>query len=323
MKIFVTRMIPEVGLAMLREKGYEVDVSQKNGPLSKAELISALTAKQYDAVITILADQIDAEIVAIAPTVKIFANFAVGFNNFDLKAVNEKGVFVTNTPGTSDESVAEHAVSLMLALAHRIAEGDYFVRDGKYTGWDPMLLTGFDLQGLTLGLIGAGHIGAHVAFICKNGFGMNVVYYDVVHNEKIEKELGARFVATVDEVLSTADVISLHVPLLPTTQHLINEQGLSKMKKTAILINTSRGPVVDEKALVNALQNKVILGAGLDVYEQEPNLTPGLIDLNNVVLTPHTASATKFARDGMATIAATNVIAVLEGKVPPNAIKTP
>jgi glyoxylate reductase len=321
MKIFVTRKIPEVGISMLTEKGYEVDVSQKNGALTKDELVTALKTKPYDAVVTLLTDQIDASLIAAAPSVKIFANYAVGYNNIDVKAAAEKKIYVTNTPGASEESVAEHAVSLMLSIAHRIVEGDQFVRDGKYTGWDPMLLTGFDLRGQTLGLMGAGNIGGHVATICKNGFGMNILYYDVVRNEKIEKELGAVFAETINELLSKADVVSLHVPLLPTTQGLLNAEHFAKMKKTAILINTSRGPVVDESDLLDALRNGTIRAAGIDVYEKEPEITKGLVNLDNVVLTPHIASATQNARDGMAKIVAENVIAALEGRVPPNTIK--
>jgi len=321
MKIFVTRKIPDIGISMLKAKGYEVDVSPKDGPLTKSELLTALKAKSYDAVISLLSDPIDAEVLAAAPTVKIFANYAVGFNNVDLKAAAVKKVFITNTPGTSDESVAEHAVALMLAIAHRIVEDDDFVRDGKYTGWDPNLLTGFNLRGLTLGLIGAGHIGEHVATICKNGFGMNVVYYDIKPNEKIEQELAAKFAPTVEEALKVADVVSLHVPLLPTTQHLLNAAHFAMMKKTAILINTSRGPVVDEQALLEALRNGTIRAAGIDVYEKEPQITKGLVDLPNVVLTPHTASSTQEARDGMSKTAAENIIAALEGQTPPNLAK--
>ena len=321
MKVFITRTIPEIGISILRDKGYQVDVSPKNRPLKKRELIKILRKNSYDAVVTLLTDQIDAEVIAAAPTVKIFANYAVGFNNIDLKMAEAKNIYVTNTPGTSEESVAEHAVALMLALAHRIIEDDDFVRDGKYTGWDPMLLTGFDLRGLTLGLIGAGHIGMHVATICANAFGMKVIYYDVTRNDIMEKMLGATFVPTVDEVLTTADVVSLHVPLLPSTQHLLNAEHFAMMKKTAILINTSRGPVIDEEALLQALRSGTIRGAGIDVYEKEPHIVKGLTKLPNVVLTPHTASATQTARDGMATTAAQNVIDALEGKVPANVVK--
>lgn len=321
MKVFVTRMIPEIGLKMLRDKGYEVDINPKNKPLPKKKLIKILKKGNYNAVISILTDQIDADVIDAASGVKIFANYAVGFNNIDIKTAAAKNIYVTNTPGTSDESVAEHTVSLMLALAHRIVESDQFVRDGKYTGWDPMLFTGFDLKGLTLGLVGAGQIGMHVAAICKNGFKMNILYYDIVRNEKIENELGARFVPTMDELLPASDVVSLHVPLLPTTKRLLNAEHFSKMKKTAILINTSRGPVVDECALLDALRSGTIRAAGIDVYENEPSITRGLAHIDNVVLTPHTASATAEARDGMSRVAAQNVIAALEGQVPPNAVK--
>lgn len=321
MKVYVTRKIPEIGIKMLQDKGYEVDVSSKNAPATKEELLAALSAKPYDAVLSLLTDPIDAEVLSAAPSAKIFANYAVGFNNVDLKAAKEKGIVVSNTPDALTHTVAEHAFALLLALSCRIVEGDRFMREGKYIGWDPLLLLGDDLLGKTLGILGAGRIGEDVARRAALGFGMKVLYYDVKRNERIENDLKAEFRETPEEVLKEADAVSIHVPLLPTTKHLMNKERLGMMKKTAYLINTSRGPVIDEAALVEALKNKVIAGAGIDVFENEPKMAEGLAELSNVVITPHIASATFGARDKMAEMAATNIIEVLEGRSAPNGVK--
>lgn len=317
-KIFVTRQIPEVGIKMLQDKGFEVEVSRKDRPLSKKELIKTLKKKSYDAVLTLLTDQIDAEVFAAAPSVKIFANYAIGFNNIDVAEAKKRGIFVTNTPGGGADRVAEHAWALILALTCRIVEGDKYIRAGKYKGWDPMIFPGEKIAGKTLGIVGTGRIGSSVAKRAQ-GFEMKVVYYDVVRNAELEKT-GAVFKASVEEVLREADIVSIHVPLLDSTKHLINAERLELMKPSAFLINTSRGPVVDEVALVLALQNKVIAGAGLDVYEFEPKLAKGLAKLPNVVLTPHIASATAEARHDMAVMSAGNIIAVLEGNKPNNPV---
>ena len=319
-KIFVTRRIPENGLAMLREKGLSVDVSPKNRPLTKRELITILRKDGYDGVLSLLTDTIDAEVMSAAPSVKIFANYAIGFNNFSLEEGKKRGVVFTNTPRGGAERVAEHMWALLLALTCRIVEGDRYVRLGKYKGWDPMLLHGAALTGKTLGIIGTGRIGADVAHRAVNGFMMKAAYYDIVRNEKLEKDFGAVFYPTVEEVLQIADAVSLHVPLSDTTRHLMNKERLSRMKKSAYLINTSRGPVVDEYALVDALKNGVIAGAGLDVFEFEPKLTKGLAKLPNVILTPHIASATAEARKEMAKLAAGNLVAFFDGKTPPNVV---
>ncbi len=318
--VFVTRKIPEVGLKMLTDKGYMVDVSPKDRPLTKKEIIDTIKRKPYDAVLTLLTDPIDAEVMDAAPTVKIFANFAIGFNNIDIEAAKKRNVFVTNTPGGGADRVAEHTWALILALSCRVCEGDQYMKKGKFNGWNPMLLHGTKLAGKTLGILGTGRIGSDVAHRAKNGFGMNVVYYDVKRNEQLEKDFGATFYPTVDEVLKVSDVVSIHVPLLPSTQHLISADRLKMMKPTAYLINTSRGPVVDEVALVEALQKGTIRGAGLDVFEFEPKLAKGLAKLDNVVLTPHIASGTEEARLEMATLSAGNIIAVLEGGAPKNPV---
>jgi len=318
--VFVTRKILDVGIKMLTDKGYTVDISPKDRPLTKSELIKYLKKKPYDAVLTLLTDIIDAEVMDTAPTVKIYANYAIGFNNINIEEAKKRNIFVTNTPGGGADRVAEHAWALILALSCRVVEGDNYVKKGKYNGWDPMLLHGTKLSGKTLGILGTGRIGADVAHRGKFGFDMNVVYYDVVRNEKIEKDFGAVFYPTVEEVLKVSDVVSIHVPLLDSTHHLINADRLKLMKPTAYLINTSRGPVIDEMALVDALQNGTIMGAGLDVFEFEPKLAKGLAKLSNVVLTPHIASGTVSARLEMAVLSVNNIINTLEGRQPLNMV---
>lgn len=322
MKIYVTRRIPDQGINLLKEKGYEVTINLEDRVLSKEELVSALRGGPYDAVLPLLTDKIDTEVLDAAGTsCKIFANYAVGFDNIDLKAAQEKGITITNTPGVLTESVAEHTFALLLAIAHRITESDRFVRAGNYHGWEPMLLLGSAVSGKTIGVVGLGRIGSRVAHHAVKGFDMKAVYFDVKRNEEFEKEFNASFRENVDDVFREADFISIHVPLLPTTKHLVNAARLGMMKKTACLINTSRGPVVDEVALVEALRTRAIRGAALDVYEYEPDLTPGLAELENVILTPHTASGTEETRQAMSELAAKNIIEVLEGRAPLTPVK--
>src|SRR3989344_1802295 len=299
-KIFVTRRIPEAGIKKLTDAGHEVVVNPEDRVLAKDELIAALSSGRYDAVLCLLTDKIDGEVFASAGAqCKIFANYAVGFDNVDLPAAKEHNMMITNTPGVLTETVAEHAVTLMLAIAHRVAEADKFIRAGKYHGWAPMLLLGADLAGKTVGILGLGRIGSRVAHHVGHGFDCKVIYYDVKRNEDFEKEFNAEFRANAEDVLKEADFVSVHVPLLDSTRHLINAERLAMMKRSAFLINTSRGPVVDEAALVEALKNGVIRGAGLDVFEHEPDLASGLSELENVVLTPHLASATEETRSKM------------------------
>jgi glyoxylate reductase len=320
MKVYVTRAIPENGINLLKEAGHDVVVSEKDGVLTKEELISELKKDKYDAVLPLLTDPIDGEIFDAVPSAKIFANYAVGYNNIDVEEAKKRGITITNTPGVLTNTVAEHTIALMFSIVLRIAEADRFTRAGKYDGWAPMLLLGTDLKDKTLGILGAGRIGQRVAHIAVRGLGMKVIYYDIKQNEEFEKEYGAQFKSTVDELLSEADVVTTHVPLLDSTIHLINAERLSKMKPTAFYINSSRGKVVDEKALVEALKNGVIKGAALDVYEDEPKLAEGLSELENVVLTPHIASATEETRGAMSEIAAQNIIDFLAGKTPENEV---
>ena len=318
--IFVTRKIPDIGIKMLEEKGYSLDIYPKNLPLTQKDLIKFLKKKPYDAVLSLLTDHIDSKVFDAAPSVKLYANYATGFDNIDINGAKTRGITVTNAPGDiTSEAVAEHTIALMLALSARIVEADEFVRRKKYKGWEPMNFIGVDLLGKTLGLIGAGRIGERVAHYSR-GLGFKILYTDVNRNEKIEKEDGAIFYNTVDEILKEADVVSLHVPLLDSTRHLINENRLGIMKPTSFLVNTSRGAVIDEKALEKALKNKVISAAAIDVYEFEPKITPGLLKLQNVILTPHIASASIEARNQMAEVAAQNIIDFFETGNPKNKV---
>lgn len=318
-KIFITRKIPEIGINLLKSKGYSVKIFKKPRQISRRELIKSV--KGVNAICSILTDKIDAEVMeAAGPQLKIIANYAVGFDNIDLKEAKKRNIFVTNTPGVLTEAVAEHTIALIFAVAKRLIEADKFVREGKYKGWDPNLFIGQDLWNKTIGIIGLGRIGKWVGEVAYEGLSMKILYYDIVRDEEFEMRTDAQF-KPMKEIFKEADIITIHVPLLPSTYHLIGEREFKLMKKNTIFINTSRGPVVDEKALVKALKNKWIFGAGIDVYEHEPKLTPGLTKLNNIILTPHSASATSMARNKMAEIMAKNVIAALEGKIPPNIVK--
>lgn len=320
MNIYITRKIPSSGIKLLKEKGYEVDISKKDGVLTKDELKNALKLKEYDAILCLLTDNIDAEIFDMVPKAKIFANYAVGYDNIDVKEAKRRGIVITNTPGVLTETVAEHTTALMFATTQRIVEGDRLTRAGKYDGWAPMLLLGMNLRGKTLGVVGAGRIGSTVANIMKGGSGMNIIYFDIKRNEEFEKATGGKFYESIEKVLKLSDIVTLHVPLLDSTHHMIDKEKLEMMKPTAYLINTSRGPVVDENALVEALREGKIAGAGLDVYENEPKLADGLTELENVVLTPHIASATEETRQKMSEMSAQNIIAFFEGKTPPNVV---
>lgn len=319
-RVFVTQRIPEAGVTLLQDAGYEVVVSEKDGILTPEELLSAVQAQEYDAILSTLCDNITPEVLAAAPNVRIVANYAVGYDNIDLAAAKERDITVTNTPGVLTDAVAEHTFALLLALARRIPESDRFTRAGKYHGWMPTLLLGVELKGKKLGLIGCGRIGSRVAELA-GAFGMEVLYNDIKRSEDFEQSTGAVFVETPDELLAQADFVSLHVPLLDATRHLVNAERLARMQPGAFLINTSRGPVIDEVALVKALKENAIRGAALDVFENEPDLTPGLAELENVILTPHVASATEEARDAMSTMAAQSIIDFVNGKRPEHVVE--
>ena len=320
-QIYITRKIPECGLKILKESGIIYDMGTSSLPPSKKKLIKQLKKKPYDGIISFLTDEIGKDVFDACPTIKVVANFSVGFNNIDLEEAKKRNICVSNTPGTSAVAVAEHAVALMMALTTRLVEGDRFVRKGKFKGWDPELLVGTDLKGKIVGLIGSGEIGSKVAEMLHNGFGINILYSDPVRNENLEKNFSA-IKKEMNEVLKEADIISLHVPLLPTTKHLINKDTLEMMKSGAFLINTSRGGVVDENALVEALKSGIIKGAALDVFEFEPKLAKGLSKLDNVILTPHIASSRRSCRDMMSEVVVKNIVSVFNsGQVINNVIK--
>jgi glyoxylate reductase len=320
-KIYVTRKIPEAGIKKLEEVGHNVMVSEKDGVLTKEELISTIKDQGYDAVLCLLTDKIDADVFdAAGEQCKIFANYAVGYDNVDVVAAKERNIIITNTPGVLTETVAEYTFSLMLAIAHRVSEADSFAKAGKYEGWAPMLLLGNDVSHKTIGIVGLGRIGSRVAHHAVRGFDAKIIYYDVKRNEDFEKEYGAVYKSTVEELLPEADFVSIHVPLLDSTKHLINKEKLELMKSTAYLVNTSRGPVIDEKALTEALENKVIRGAAIDVFEKEPAIEEELKKLENVIITPHIASGTEETRSKMSELAAENIIAALSGKTAPNMV---
>lgn len=304
---------------MLQDGGFEVVVSPHDRVLERGELLNFIQGA--DGVLCMLTDKVDEEFInAAGPNLKIVANFAVGTDNFNLPALLSRSIVATNTPDVLTEAVAEHAFALILAITRRIAEADKLSRSGSPPAFGPEVLLGMELKGKNLGVLGLGRIGSRVAEIGK-AMGMNVAYYDVKQNSDFEGKVGAIFKATPEDLLREADVVSVHVPLLDSTRHLINTERLKMMKPSAYLINTSRGPVVDEAALVEALKSGTIKGAALDVFENEPNHAPSLDELTNVVMTPHIASATIEARSAMGELAAKNIIAVLAGQPPLTPVK--
>jgi glyoxylate reductase len=317
-KVYVTRELPERGMKIIKER-FDAEVWPEYGPPPKTEIIRK--ARDVDALVTLLSDKIDAEVFDAAPKLKIVAQMAVGFDNIDVAEATRRGIYVTNTPGVLTETTADFAWALLMAVARRVVEADKYVRSGQWkVSWHPSMLLGRDVYGATLGVVGTGRIGTAVARRAK-GFNMKILYYDVVPMPpEIEKELDAKRV-DLDTLLRESDFVSIHVPLIKETYHLINEEKLKLMKKTAYLINNSRGPVVDEKALYKALKEGWIAGAALDVFEQEPTpLDNPLLKLDNVVVAPHISSASYETRSRMAEMVAENLIAFFDGKTPPNLV---
>ena len=308
--IFVSNILPAEALRIIPGE-VTVDYNNTQVGLSKADLIARLRGK--DGLICHIISTIDDEVFAAAPTVKVVANVAVGYNNIDVAAARRRGVVVTNTPDVLTETTADFAWALLMATARRVVEADQFARSGQWHRWQWDLLWGADINGKTLGVVGFGRIGRAVAHRAL-GFNMRVLYQDAVRADVgVERELRASRM-DLEPLLAEADFVSLHTPLLPETKHLINERTLKLMKKSAVLVNASRGPVVDEAALVRALKEGWIAAAGLDVFEEEPRVHPGLVPLKNVVLAPHIASASFDTRLAMATLAVRNCLAVLDGK---------
>jgi glyoxylate reductase len=312
--VLVTRAIPETGLALLRsapEIG-RLDVSPHDRPLSREELIEL--ARDRDGIVALLTDRIDGPLLdAAGPRLKVVANFAVGYDNVDVPAATARGVLITNTPGALTEATADLTFALLLAAARRVVEADRAVREGRFRSWGPLDWLGADVHGRTLGVVGAGRIGEAVARRAR-GFDMRILYVERGRKVALDK-LGARAV-DLETLLRESDFVSLHLPLSRETRHLIDARALARMKPSAVLVNTARGAIVDEAALVAALRERRIAAAGLDVYEDEPALAPGLAALDNVVLAPHMASATHGARGRMAALAAQGCLSALRGERP-------
>ena len=311
-KIFITRQIPEIAVNLLNKKKYNVQVYKKNTQIPKEELLK--NVKDADAVISLLNDNIDPEIINVMGKCKIISNFAVGYNNIDVKFAKSKNIIVTNTPDVLTDSTADLAITLALTCARRVLEGDRFIRSTKFKGWEPKLLLGIELKNKKFGILGAGRIGSAVAFRAK-AFGSDILYYSKSKRVELEKKTGAEKVS-LNRLLKESDFISIHLPLNKETYHLINKENLKFLKKNSILINTARGEIVDEKELIKILKTRKIFAAGFDVYENEPNINLELLKLDNVVLLPHIGSATEDTRNSMAELAAKNVINVMEGRDP-------
>ena len=316
MNIFITRKIPKPGIDLLLKNGYKIEINKHNRVLSKKEIIDGLKGK--DGLISLLTDNIDDEVINSEPKLKMIANYAVGYNNIDIKAASKNGIPVSNTPNVLTDTTAEMAWALLFSVSRRIVEGDKFTRDGKFKGWDPMLMLGQDISNKTLGIFGTGRIGTSFG-LKSRGFSMNILYYDYKINEILENRLNAKKVEK-SELIKKSDFISIHLPLNKSTYHFIGSKELKNMKKNAILINTSRGPIIDEEALSLALKEKWIFGAGLDVYEKEPQINSKLLKLKNIIIQPHSASATIKTRSNMAIIAAKNMKEGLNDKIPTNCI---
>ena len=320
-KILVTQKVPDPAYPPLEAIG-DVEANMEEGVIwPYEELLRRGPAHDY--IYSLLTDNIDARFLetcaASNPRLKMVANMAVGYNNIDVEAATRLGIAVSNTPGVLSDTTADLAFALLMATARRIPEAERFLRAGKYTGWGPLLFCGAEVHHSTLGLIGAGRIGKIIAKRA-SGFEMKVIYYDVYRMSPEDEAAYHLTYMPIDEVLQEADFVSVHTPYMPSTHHLISERELHLMKPTAILINTARGPIVNEKALANALQSGTIAGAGLDVFENEPAVEPTLLTMENVVLLPHIASASLKTRTLMATMASENIVAHFHGQKPPNIV---
>jgi glyoxylate reductase len=317
LKVYVTRELPERGLKIIKEH-FDTDVWKEYAPPPKKVIIEK--AKNVDALASLLSDKIDAEVFDAAPKLKIVAQMAVGFDNIDVQEATKRGIYVTNTPEVLTDTTADFAWALLMAVARRVVEADKYVRTGQWkVGWHPSMMQGRDVHDATIGIVGAGRIGYGVAKRA-TGFNMKILFYDVVPRPEMEKEFGAKKV-DLDTLFKESDFVSIHVPLMKETHHLVNAERLKLMKKTAYLINNSRGPVVDEKALYEALKEGKIAGAGLDVFEQEPTPVDNpLLKFDNVVVAPHISSASYETRSQMAEMVAGNLVAFFEGKKPPNLV---
>jgi glyoxylate reductase len=314
--VFITRRVPHVGVELLQQAGFTVKVHDSDLPIERKVLLEHLRTSNYQALLTTLTDKVNDELLEAAPSLKIVANFAVGYDNIDVPACTKRNIAASNTPGVLSEATADQAFALILAVARRVVEGHTMVANNKWLGWAPLQLLGQDLTGRTLGIIGMGRIGQEVAKRAK-GFDMKVLYFSRKRDLEAESKLNVHY-ADFQALLKDSDVISIHCPYTKETHHLIGENEFKQMKPNAILVNTARGPIVHEAALVEALQEKRIWGAGLDVFEFEPKVTDKLKTIPNVVLAPHLGSATLGTRNAMITLAAEAIIAVLNNKTVPH-----
>lgn len=312
-QVYLTAPLPAVATELLEQAGITYESFAGPGLITKAELLAHVA--EIEVLITPLSTQVDEEVIAAAPKLKLIANFGAGFNNIDVQAARARGIDVTNTPFVSSVSTAEVACGLMVALAHRMVEGDQLMRTQGFDGWAPLFFLGHQLAGKTLGIVGLGDIGKNVAQRMQ-AFDMKIVYTQRHRADPVtEAHYHAQYVS-LEELLQVSDVVSLHCPLTPATHHLLGAAAFKRMKKSALLINCARGPVLDEAALLTALQTGELAGAALDVYEKEPLVAEGFKQLTNVILTPHVGNATVEARDDMAKIVTNNALAVLAGKAP-------
>lgn len=311
--VLITAAIPQAALEILQKAGLNVESYTGDALITKDELMKRIVGKDY--LITPLSTQVDQDVIDADPRLKLIANFGAGFNNIDVKYARQKNIPVTNTPKVSTTSTAEVTTALIISLAHRVVEGDKLMRTKGFAGWAPLFFLGHELAGKTLGIFGMGQIGQAVAKRMA-AFDMKVIYTQR-HQlaPEIEQKLNAKFVS-LDELISNSDVLTLHAPLTPQTKHILGAEQFKQMKNSAYLINASRGPVIDEAALLTALQNHELAGAALDVYENEPQVADGFKKLDNVILTPHIGNATVEARDAMADIVANNVVLANENKEP-------
>lgn len=312
MKVVITDSIPEIAERLISKAGFEVTILKRSKSFSKEKFINAIS--NADGIISLLSDKIDKEIIDKLHICKVIANYAVGYNNIDIDYAKSKKIIVTNTPDVLTDATADLSIALILACARRFHEGEKMIRQKKFKGWAPKLLLGFDLKGKTLGIVGAGRIGQATA-IRAQSFGMKILYYNRTKKEDFEKQTKAKR-TSLDQLLKTSDVISLHLSLNSKTKLLLNRDKLKLLKPSSILINTARGEILDEKFLIELLKKKKIFAAGFDVYQNEPDINPDLLKLENVVLLPHLGSATIETRNSMAELAAKNIISVLQNRKP-------
>jgi glyoxylate reductase len=316
-KVYVTRRIAQQALDMIGEVA-DIRMWERPIPPSRELLLDAIS--DVDGLLPLLTDRIDASLLDMAPKLRVISNLAVGYDNIDVSEATIRGILVSNTPGVLTETTADFAFTLLMAAARRVVEADKFVRKGRWRTWEPMLLLGQDIHNATLGIIGFGRIGIEVAKRAR-GFNMRVLYHDEIRKMSEESEIGVEYVPKLADLLVQSDFISLHIPLMPETHHLVGSDEFALMKSTAVLINTSRGPIVDPGALYHALASHLIFAAAIDVTDPEPiPYDSPLLSLDNLIVTPHIASASVVSRTEMAKMAAANLIAGLKDKIPPDCV---